>query len=123
MRCMAPTIESLRRGYLKPMTVPIAGLTSITEGCTQTSPYQFSAARREVRETGDPVLCKNSALWCLRCLLLVMCTHPFAREALTLHLARREGHERYFDCNLIHRRVLASSHQHLMAEAPNIRRR
>ena len=33
---------------------------------------------------------------CLRCLLLVMCTHPFAEEALTLHLARSEGHERYF---------------------------
>ena len=47
-----------------------------------------------------------------------MCTHPFAKEALTLHLARSEGHERYFDCNLIHRKVLASSHQHLMAEAP-----
>ena len=24
---------------------------------------------------------------CLRCLLLVMCTHPFAKKALTLHLA------------------------------------
>ena len=35
-------------------------------------------------------------LRCLRCLLLVMCTHPFAKEALTLHLARSEGHERYF---------------------------
>ena len=56
---------------------------------------------------------------CLRCLLLVMCTHPFAKEALTLHLARSEGHERYFGCNLMHRRVLASSHQHLMAEAPD----
>ena len=56
---------------------------------------------------------------CLRCLLLVMCTHPFAKEALTLHLARSEGHERYFGCNLMHRRVLASSHQHLMAEAPH----
>ena len=55
---------------------------------------------------------------CLRCLLLVMCTHPFAKEALTLHLARSEGHECYFGCNLMHRRVLASSHQHLMAEAP-----
>ena len=33
---------------------------------------------------------------CLRCLLLVMCTHPFAKEALTLHLACSEGHERYF---------------------------
>ena len=58
---------------------------------------------------------------CLRCLLLVMCTHPFAREAFTLHLARSEGHERYFDCNLMHRRVLASSYQHLMAEAPSQR--
>ena len=55
---------------------------------------------------------------CLRCLLLVMCTHPSAKKALTLHLARSEGHERYFGCNLMHRKVLASSHQHLMAEAP-----
>ena len=47
-----------------------------------------------------------------------MCTHPFAKEALTLHLARSEGHERYLGCNLIQRKVLASSHQHLMAEAP-----
>ena len=57
---------------------------------------------------------------CLRCLLLVMYTHPFAKEALTLHLARGEGHERYFGCNLMHRKVLVSSHQHLMAEAPVI---
>ena len=57
-------------------------------------------------------------VWCLRCLLLVMCTHPFAKKALTLHLARSEGHERYFGCNLMHRQVLAPSHQHLMAEAP-----
>ena len=55
---------------------------------------------------------------CLRCLLLVMCTHPFAKEALTFHLARSEGHERYFGCNLMYPKVLASSHQHLMAEAP-----
>ncbi len=55
---------------------------------------------------------------CLRCLLLVMCTHSFAKEALTLHLARSEGHERYFGCNLLHRKVLASFHQHLTAEAP-----
>ena len=58
------------------------------------------------------------AIGCFRCLLLVMCTHPFAKGALTLHLARGEGHKRYFDCNLMHRKVLASSHQHLMAEAP-----
>ena len=57
-------------------------------------------------------------LRCLRCLLLVMCTHPFAKKALTLHLARSEGHERYFGCNLMRRKVLASSHQHLMAEEP-----
>ena len=55
---------------------------------------------------------------CFRHEVLVMCTHPFAKEALTLHLVRSKGHERYFDCNLMHRKVLASSHQHLMAEAP-----
>ena len=49
---------------------------------------------------------------------VVICTHPFAKEALTFHLARGEGHKRYFDCNLMHCKVLASSHQHLMAEAP-----
>ena len=48
-----------------------------------------------------------------------MCTHPFAKEALTLHLARSEGHERYFGCNLMHCNVLASHHQHLMTEAPS----
>ena len=56
---------------------------------------------------------------CLRCLLLVMCTHPFAKKAFTLHLSRSEGHERYLGCNLMHRKALASSHQHLMAEAPH----
>ena len=58
---------------------------------------------------------------CLRCLLLVMCTHSFEKKALTLHLARSEGHERYFGCNLMQREVLASSHQHLMAEVPAVR--
>ena len=58
---------------------------------------------------------------CLRCLLLVMCTYPFAKNALTLHLARGKGRERYFGCNLMQRKVLASSHQHLMAEAPEVR--
>ena len=68
----------------------------------------------------DPPLRSSVLPWagCLRCLLLVMCTHPFAKKALTLHLARSEGHERYFGCNLMHRKILASSHQHLMAEAP-----
>ena len=57
---------------------------------------------------------------CLRCLLLVMCTYLFVKKALTLHLARGEGRERYFGCNLMQRNVLASSHQHLMAEAPGL---
>ena len=35
-----------------------------------------------------------------------------------LHLARGEGRERYFGYNLMQRKVLASFHQHLMAEAP-----
>ena len=56
---------------------------------------------------------------CLRCLLLVMCTYPFAKKSLTLHLARGEGRECYFGCNLMQRKVLASSYQHLMAEAPH----
>ena len=63
-------------------------------------------------------LTKERFCGCLRCLLLVMCTYPFAKKALTLHLARGEGRERYFGCNLTQRKVLASSHQHLMAEAP-----
>ena len=57
-------------------------------------------------------------LGCLRCLLLVMCTYPFVKKPLTLYLARGEGRECYFGCNLMQRKVLASSHQHLMAEAP-----
>ena len=60
----------------------------------------------------------NGKIRCLRCLLLVMCTYPFAKKALTLYLARSEGHERYFGCNLMQCKVLASSHQHLIAEAP-----
>ena len=56
---------------------------------------------------------------CLRCLLLVMYTYPFEKKTLTLHLARGQGRERYFCCNLMQRKVLASSYQHLMAEAPS----
>ena len=74
-------------------------------------------AEEAKRSESNPVLCQNSALWCLRCLLLVMCTYSFAKKALTLHLARGEGRERYFGCNLMQRKVLASSHQHLIAEA------
>ena len=57
--------------------------------------------------------------WCLRCLVLVICTYPFAKKALTLYLARSEGHERYFGCNLMQCKVLASSYQHSIAEAPH----
>ena len=57
---------------------------------------------------------------CLRYLLLVMCTHPFAKKGLTLHLAYSEGREPYLGCNLMHRKVLAPFHQHLMAEAPMV---
>ena len=35
---------------------------------------------------------------------------------------RGEGRERYFGCNLMQRKVLASSHQHFVAEAPIIER-
>ena len=34
------------------------------------------------------------------------------KKALTLHLARGEGREHYFGCNLMQRKVLASSHQY-----------
>ena len=42
-----------------------------------------------------------------------MCTCPFAKKALTLHLARGEGRERYFGCNLMQCKVLVriSSHR------------
>ena len=60
---------------------------------------------------------------CLRCSLLVMCMHPHANKAFTLHLARSEVRERYFVCNLLHHKVLASFHQHLMTEAPAEQRR
>ena len=65
---------------------------------------------------------KTQTNWCLRWKLLVMCTYPFAKKALTLHLACGEGRARHFGCNLMQRKVLASSHQHLMAEAPVSRR-
>ena len=61
----------------------------------------------------------HNTIRCLRCLLLVMCMYPFAKKSLTLHLARGEGRELYLGCNLMQRKVLASSHQHLMAEAPD----
>ena len=57
---------------------------------------------------------------CFRHQVLVMCMHPFAKEALTLHLARSEGNEHYFGCNLMYYKILASSYQHLMAKAPPI---
>ncbi len=74
------------------------------------------STKTSIRDHKGIVVAKK--MWCLRCLLLMMCTHSFAKKALTLHLARSEGHERYFSCNLMYRKVLASYHQHLMAEAP-----
>ena len=65
---------------------------------------------------GQPIL---GSCRCLRCLLLVMCTYPIAKKAFTLHLARGEGRERYFGCNLMQRKVLASSHQQQTAQAPH----
>ena len=44
---------------------------------------------------------------CLRCLLLVMCAHPFAKNGLTRHLARSKGRERYFGCNFMYPKDLA----------------
>ena len=49
-----------------------------------------------------------------------MCMYPFAKKALTLHLARGEGRKRYYGCNLVQCKVLASSRQHLIAEAPSV---
>ena len=54
------------------------------------------AIRAMCRRRADLVL---ENVGCLRCLLLVMCTHPVAKELLTLHLARSESHERHFGCN------------------------
>ena len=75
---------------------------------------------KELSESGN----HDREFGCLRCLLLVMCTYLFAKKkALTLHLARGEGRERYFGCNLMQHKVLASSYQHLMAEAPPLLQR
>ena len=76
--------------------------------------FDFSTGRAKALYAPNGVM----KSWCLRCLLLVMCTYPFAKKALTLYLARSEDHERYFGCNLMQCKVLASSHQHLIAEAP-----
>ena len=86
-----------------------------TKVCLNVRHRVVSPARIAERTASPEIRLK---LWCLRCLLLVMCTYPFAKKALTLHLARSKGRERYFGCNLMQRKVLASSHQHLMAEAP-----
>ena len=55
-------------------------------------------ARRKAEKRGRRELQRTPSrpVRCFRCLLLVMCKHPLAKDALTLHLARSEGHERYF---------------------------
>ena len=94
-------------------------------GSVQRSPFDLDDAIVPARfedlavEARWPEEATDDLLGCLRCLLLMMWTYPVAKESLTLYLARSEGHERYFGCNLMHRKVLASSHQHLMAEAPD----
>ena len=77
----------------------------LIQGVPQSEFYFSSELRTNFGSSLDMVEFSNDR--CLRCLLLVMCTHPFAKEALTLYLARSEGHERYFGCNLMHRRILA----------------
>ena len=104
---------------LSPTDAPIAD-SAKASGIDRTTLYRrFERGRAEkngiIRHFRHTLMGRRR---CLRCLLLVMCTHPFAKKALTLHLAHGEGHEHYFGCNLMHRKVLASSHQHLMAEAP-----
>ena len=59
-----------------------------------------------------------------------MCMYPFAKKALTLHLARGEGPERYFGCNLMHRSLLVvfwcvldvrrASHELLVSDALDV---
>ena len=74
------------------------------------------------RNTSEPIggpdkkIDPRGRVWCLRCLLLVMCTHPFAKKAFTLHLSRSEGHERYFGCNLT---LIAKSSKHENAKQPH----
>ena len=94
------------------------GRGSISTGW-HASPDGPSFSRGTKRSFSSTLLRLWPGSGCLRCLLLVMCTYPFAKKALTLHLARGEGRERYFGCNLMQRKVLASSHQHLIAEAPS----
>ena len=104
-------------------SLPVARPTAdLSQPCAP--PVGLSLATRSPGVGSQPCGAKYPrfcADWCLRCLLLVMCTYLFVKKALTLHLARGEGRERYFGCNLMQRNVLASSHQHLMAEAPDWR--
>ena len=98
-----------------PTSTDHLGLVEADDGFSQSVIVRVASAAdgRLNTRLGEPL-----GVRCLRCLLLVMCTYPVAKESLTLYLARGEGHERYFGCNLMHRKVLASSYQHLMAEAP-----
>ena len=87
--------------------------TATSAGGSSTRP-RVSGLRSLLGEARS-VACPSSLLWsapwasagCLRCLLLVICTHPVAKEALTLHLACSEGRKRYFGCNLMHCKVFS----------------
>ena len=125
----APLLRLIRRVDISPGSVSILLDRNAFAACLSMGPERiredalrihapFRLRRRGV-ET-KLVLGNPTKSGCLRCLLLVMCTYPFAKKALTLYLARSEGHERYFGCNLMQCKVLASSHQHLMAEAPKV---
>ena len=73
-----------------PAQQPLAQQPPVRQPLTQKPPAQQPLAQK------PPVQKPPVRQRCLRCLLLVMCTHPFAKEAFTLHLMRSEGHERYW---------------------------
>ena len=84
------------------------------------------AARRPppFRETAAALECRPRFWVLLRVLALFAVGDVYVsickKKALTLYLARVEGRERYFGCNLTQRKVSGSSYQHLMAEAPRL---
>ena len=94
--------------HLKRRVAPLTLAAQQSDSALDNLPPMVRDGRLELRNT--PRITERRAVdifvGCLRCLLLVICTHPFAKAALTLHLARSEGRERYFGCNLMQRKVL-----------------